>query len=170
MKNFLDAFINSVNSHDPSLLPMADRYYAMENGVPAALIMMETYRLAEKVSAVGTVAEDPVRNTVYSVMAVSFGRKDVLLGVRLTGADEKIEEIEINIYHSRSDMGFWYAVQDVEKWESKWDYIVPVEQRADRATLERFATAIFDNRMDGSEFPPADTCQLMESGGLVYEM
>ena len=169
MKQFLDAFIDSVNAHDPSLMPMADRYYATENGVPSALMMMETYRLIEKVSAVGTVANDPVKNTVYSVMAVSFGRKDVLLGVRLTGENDKISEVEINLYHSRNDVGFWYAVQDVEKLEPVWDYVVPEEQRADRKTLERFATAIFDNRIDGNEFPPAETCQLMESGGLVLE-
>lgn len=169
MKNFVDAFIKSINEHDPNLLPMADRYYATENGVPSALMMMETYRLIEKVSAIGTIAEDPERNTAYVELAVSFGYKDVILGARLTGEEDKISEVEITIYHSRNDVGFWYAVEDIEKWEPIWDAIVPEEQRADRATLEKFARAIFDNTMDGSEFPPAETCQLMESGGLVYE-
>lgn len=169
MKNFLDAFINSVNNHDPSLLPMADRYYAIENGVPAALLMLESFRLIDHIVAIGTVAEDPQRNTVYGVLSAAMGRQEVIVGVRLTGEDNKISELEINIYHSRSECGFWYAPQDVAGWEPAWDYIVPEEQRADRETLERFARAIFDNTMDGSEFPPAETCQLMESGGLVYE-
>ena len=169
MREFLDAFINSVNSHDPSALPMADRYYATENGVPSALLMMETYRLIDHVSAIGTVAADPQRHTVFSEMAARVGSKDVILMVRLTGENGKIAEIEINIYHSRNDTGFWFAVQDIEKLSSSWNYVVPEEQRANRETLERFAKAVFDNTMDGSEFPPAQTCQLMESGGLVYE-
>ncbi len=169
MKHFLDAFIESVNSNDPAKLPMADRYYATENGIPAALMLMETYRLIDRVVCVGTVAEDPGKNTVYAVLSVAEGAKEVIMGVRLTGADEKISEIEINIYRSRSDTGFWYAVQDIEKLEPEWDYVVPEEKRADRATLERFAQAIFDNRIDGNEFPPSETCQLMEAGGLVME-
>lgn len=169
MKNFVDAFIESINSHDPKKLPMADRYYATENGIPAALMLMETYRVIDKVNYVGTVAEDPQKNTVYAVMSVLEGTTDVILGARMTGAEEKIEELEINIYRSRSDTGFWFAVQDIEKLEPEWDYVVPEEKRADRATLERFAQAIFDNTIDGNEFPPAETCQLMEAGGLVLE-
>lgn len=169
MKNFVDAFINSINAHDPKVLPLADRYYATENGIPAALMLMETYRVIDKVSHIGTIAEDPQKDTAYVEMSVLEGSTEVILGARLTGQNEKISEIEINIYRSRSDTGFWYAVQDIEKLESAWDAIVPKEQRADRPTLERFAVAIFDNTIDGNEFPPAETCQLMEAGGLVLE-
>ena len=38
-------------------------------------------------------------------------------GARLTGENEKISEIEINIYRSRSDTGFWFAVQDIDQLE-----------------------------------------------------
>lgn len=169
MKNFVDALIDSINSHDPWKLPMADRYYATENGIPAALLLMETYRVIDKVSYVGTVAEDPQKNTAYAVMDVLEGSTDVILGARLTGENGLISELEINIYRSRSDTGFWFAAQDIEKLEPEWNYVVPEEKRADRATLEKFATAIFDNTMDGNEFPPAESCQLMEAGGLVLE-
>ena len=168
MNKFVDAFIESVNTRDCTRLPMADRYYATENGIPAALLLMETYRVIDQVTFAGTVAEDPVKKTVYTVLVAKEGSADVIMGVRMTG-EEKISELEINIYRSRSDTGFWYAVQDIEKLEPKWDYVVPEEKRADRATLERFATAIYDNRIDGNEFPPAETCQLMEAGGLVME-
>lgn len=169
MKNFLDTFIDSILKHDPNLLPMAERYYATENGVPAAPYLMETYRMVEKVNCIGTVAEDPQRHTVYAVLSVSYGYADALLGVRMTGEDEKISELEINIYHSRSDTGFWYAVQDVPGLEASWDSVVPAEKRASRETLEAFAVAIFDNSKDGNAYPAEKTCQLMEAGGLVYE-
>ena len=112
MKKFLDLFIDSVNAHDCTILPMANRYYATENGIPAATFLMETYRLIDKVEKVGTLAEDAEKNTVYAVMSAKEGSKEVIMGVRMTGADEKISELEINIYRSRSDTGFWYAVQD----------------------------------------------------------
>lgn len=169
MKNFVDAFIQSINRHDPAILPMADRYYATENGIPAALMLMETYRVIDKVDCIGTVAEDSKKNTIYVVLRVLEGTTPVILGARLTGENEKISEIEINIYRSRSDTGFWFAAQDIDELEPEWDYIVPEEQRADRATLEKFAAAIFDSSIDGNEFPPAESCQLMEAGGLVLE-
>lgn len=169
MKNFVDALVNSINTHNSAVLPMADRYYATENGIPAALLLMETYRTIDKVNAIGTVAEDPEKNTVYVVLSVSEGKADVLLGARMTGENGRISELEINIYRSRSDTGFWFAVQDIPQLEPVWDAVVPENQRATREELEGFAKAIFDNSIDGNNYPPADTCQLMEAGGLVYE-
>lgn len=169
MKNFVDALIQSINAHNPNILPMADRYYATENGIPAALMLMETYRVLDRVSSVGTIVEDEEKNTAYVILAVAEGSVDVILGARMTGADDKISEIEINIYRSRSDTGFWYAVQDIPSLEEKWDSIVPAEKRATRKELENLGTAIFDNSIDGNLYPSAETCQLMEAGGLVME-
>jgi hypothetical protein len=169
MKNFVNAFIESVNTHNPNLLPLADRYLATENCTPAALVLMETYRLIDKINCIGTVAEDESRNTVYVSTNASEGEHEVILSARMTGENEKISEIEINIYRSRSDTGFWFAVQDMAELEEKWDMIVPEDQRASKEFLEELAIAIFDNSKDGSKYPVADTCLLMEAGGIVYE-
>jgi hypothetical protein len=169
MKNFAEAFIRSINEKDPSIMPMADRYAATENGIPAALCHMECYRLIDKVNFVGVLAEDEVKNTAYVMLNVSEGNTDVILSARMTGADDKISEAEINIYRSRSDTGFWYAVDDMKKWEPVWNSVVPEEQRASREELEVFADAVFDNSKDASMFPAAKGSHMMEAGGEVYE-
>jgi hypothetical protein len=131
----VNAFIESVNAHDPNLLPLADRYFATENCTPAALVLMETYRLIDKVNCIGTVAEDESRNTVYVSVNASEGNHEVVLSARMTGENKKISEIEINIYRSRSDTGFWFAAHQMEELEEKWDMIIPEEQRASRNFL-----------------------------------
>lgn len=87
----------------------------------------------------------------------------------MTGENNKISELEINIYRSRSDTGFWYAVQEIPELQSVWDRAVPEDKRATREELEKFAAAIFDNSVDGGLYPPADSCVLMEAGGVVLE-
>lgn len=169
MQNIIDVFVKSIETQNSDLLPLASSYKATENGTPSALCHMEAYRLLDKVNCVGTSAYDPFRNTIYLVINAAEGSSDVVLSTRLKLAEEKITEIELVIYRSRSDTGFWFGPQEVEKHQPKWDYVVPKEQRASREELEQLAKVLYDNTLDGGAYDRDDECVLMETGGVVME-
>ena len=169
MQNLIELFLKSVEAHDPNMLPLASRYRATENGNPAALCHMQTYRVIDRINLIGTTAIDRNRSTVYLLLSVAEGNHDVILGARLTAPEGLLTEVELNIYRSRSDTGFWFAVEEMEELEPMWDMVVPEEKRASRAELEHLAYVTFDNTMDASMFQRDEGCVLMESGGTVRE-
>lgn len=168
MKKLRDQFIQAVENHDYTMVPIAKRYRATENNIPAALCHMTTFRTINKIKKIAYNLEDPIRSTVFFAAIADEGGKDVEFLCRLKIQEDKISEVEILITRSRADSGFWWAPEDMYKKQIGFIMPIPEEKKADYEELEMIARATFDHKIN-PDIKSNPNCVLMESGGIVLE-
>jgi hypothetical protein len=168
MKQYIDLFFESVLQHTPCPLPLADRYAATENGRPGDVRMMTAWRTIKNVRFVEHIYTDPMENQVMATAVVDEGGMPSIFVVRLKIEDKKITEIEIFMIRSRSDAGFVFSPEGMEKDYYGWISPIPAGGRASREELNDLGKAVFDSSSE-KLYPSSSDCILIESGGVVYE-
>lgn len=168
MKKIRDQFISAVENHDYTMVPIAKRYRATENNIPAALCHMTTFRTIQKIKKIAYNLEDTVKKNLFFIAVAEEGGLDVEFLCRLKIEEDKISEIEILITRSRADSGFWWVPQDLYKKQIGFTMPIPEEKKADYDELEIIARAVFDRDVN-PDIQSNPNCVLMESGGIVME-
>lgn len=167
MKSFADQVLASMVAKEPYSLPLAARYSASENGVPAALNMMSCWRIVTKINRVGQYIEDSELGTVFVTASVAIGDTESLFWARIKVVNSRITELEMFLCHSRGEGGFVHNPDQIGNLPQGWHEPVPSGHAASRAELEQLGRAVFDSTLSG---PPAEEYStLMEQGGVVYE-
>lgn len=169
MQKFIDQFVKAIETHDAESLPMAPHYRATENAVPAALRHMETFNCFDKVNCIGTTLEDKATNTFFVALNVSFGSKEGAVLARVKIENKLFTEVEIEVYLSRSNTGFWFTPHDMMELKPLFDAPVADDKKISREELDYVGHCVLDNAYDGSKYGREETCMLMEAGGVVYE-
>ena len=90
MEKYVDVLLDSMVKHDASLLPMADRYSATENGIAAAVSHMTCWRTIQKINCVTHKVLDPVLCQVVVVAQADEGGYPTLMAARIKVEKEKI--------------------------------------------------------------------------------
>lgn len=168
MKAIRDQFIKAVENHDYTMVPIAKRYRATENNIPAALCHMTTFRTINKIKKIAYNLEDPIKKNLFFIAVAEEGGMDVEFLCRLKIEEDKISEIEILITRSRADSGFWWVPQDLYKKQIGFTMPIPEDKKADYDELEMIARAVFDRDVN-PDIQSNPNCVLMESGGIVME-
>ena len=169
MKKMVNTILEAMTTKNPEIRPMAEKYVAWENVKPAALCMMESFRVFSGVKKMGMIFEDKVQNSVFFYADMDEGGNDTLLYSRYVMDGDKISEIDINIIRSRGDAGFQYSPQEVDEIPEGWTKKIPDGERATREELLEVAGYIYTGKSDKFPYPIAEDCFLMENGGLVKE-
>lgn len=168
LREYAELLLQSIAAKDESLLPLAPRYRATENAIPANLAMMTVYRLDAAVNDVGATVVDDVRNTVVVFANVSLGGAPVVLWARLHIADGLIDEIELYHTASRGASGYVLYPEEIDGgWPDEWTRQVPADSLPTREELDHLGRAIYDTTLEGPA--SAERCVLMEQGGIVHE-
>lgn len=168
MEKYVDLLIESMLANDESLLPLAPRYRATENGIPASLSMFTAWRLVGGVNQLGQVIVDESRGNVFVTANVDIGGKPATFWARLRVEDEQITEVELYHAKSRGEGGFVLSPEGIGHLTENWTKDIPEGERATREELEQLARAVFiDTSLQGPEPDPG--CILLEQGGIVYE-
>lgn len=161
-----DQLLDTMVAHDPARLPLATRYAATENSVPAAPTMMTAWR---SVTAVKDrfYAIDAASQQVFLVVGLAEGPNDTLLWGRLKVQQRRLAEIELYENRSRAQGGYQFAGNGPAHFPKPWSELVDAARVPPRATLQTHAKAIFAGR--GATLPAAPGCVLMENGKVVEE-
>ncbi len=168
MKELIKTLLDSMAAHDASMLPMAERYSATENGIPAAVRHMTCWRTITGINCVAHQVIDHVAGQFVVVAQVDEGGMPMLMSARAKVEQNKITELEVYLLRSRAESGFWYAPQDLTNLPSGWDTPIPEGGRATREELTALAKSIFAPPGDKPYFCAENTFG-MENGGPVYE-
>lgn len=167
MKKYVDLLIKSMVEHDPSILPLADVYAATENSKAAALSNMTCWRTVTGLNMIGQCFTDESAGQVFATVNLDESGMQTILFARLKVENELITEIELGTIRSRSDSGFVYLPEEMDKLPHGWTSPIPEDGRATREELYAVGKAIFDT--SGPEYEASSDCILMEIGGIVYE-
>jgi hypothetical protein len=168
MKQYIDLFFDSILRRTPIALPLSNRYSATENGRPGDVRMMTAWRTIKNVRFVEHIYTDPIENQVMATAVVDEGGAPSIFVVRLKVEDRQIAEIEIYMIRSRSDAGFVFSPEGMEKDYYGWISPIPDNGRASREELNALGRAVFDSSSD-KLYPSSPDCVLIEAGGVVYE-
>lgn len=168
MERFVDILLDSIAKHDASLLPMADRYSATENGIAAAVCHMTCWRTIQKINCVTHKVLDPVLGQAVVVAQVDEGTVNSLMAIRIKVEGDKISELEAFLLRSRAEAGFWYAPHDLANLPDGWYSDIPEGGRATREELIALGESIF-SPPSGKPYFCAENTYGMENGGPVYE-
>lgn len=168
MEKYIDILLDSMVKHDATLLPMADRYSATENGIAAAVSHMTCWRTVQKINCVTHKVLDPVLGQAVVVAQVDEGGYPTLMAVRMKVEEDKISELELFLLRSRAESGFWYAPEDLTKLPDGWYSEIPEGGRASREELIALGKSIFAPP-SGKPYLCAENTYGMENGGPVYE-
>jgi len=167
MKEYADLLLESMVAHDPSMLPLADRYAATENSVAGSLNMMSAWRTVTGVAKVGQYIVDEPAGQLLVTAGLDEGGSPTAFWARLKVMDGKLTELEMYNARSRADTGFMMLIDEMGAFPEGWTSPIPKGQRATREELLELGAAIFDG---GKPAPEADPgCILMETGGVVLE-
>lgn len=165
---YADLLLQSIVSKDDSILPLAPRYRATENAIPANLAMMTVFRLDASVTEVGATVVDENRAAVVVFANVSLAGVPVVLWARVHVAEGLIDEIEIYHTASRGASGYVLHPEEISGgWPDEWTREVPATSLPRREELEHLGRAIYDTTLEGPA--SAESCVLMEQGGIVHE-
>jgi hypothetical protein len=167
LKNYADLLLESMVAHDPSKLPLAARYAATENSVPASLNMMSAWRTVTGVRQMGQCAVDEQAGQLFFTACVDEGGSSAAFWARLKVEDEKLSEFELYCSRSRADSGFVMLADEIGKEPGGWTSSIPEGGKASREELYRLGKAIFDGKAPAPDASP--DCLLMEVGGVVLE-
>lgn len=169
MKQYVDLLFESIIKHDPSILPLADIYAATEDGHPAALCMMTSFKTITGLNKISICAIDEVEGQIVVTSNVDESGMPIVFFARIKIEKEKITELEFYLVRSRGDSGFWCAPEDMGKEQpAGWSSMIPEDGKATREELLQLGKAIFDSSIV-SEYKSAPDLILMELGGVVYE-
>jgi len=158
--------MDSIARHDPAALPLDRSYAATENGVPAALPMMSTWRIASGVGG-RFYAIDPASQQVFFMVALREGAADALLFGRFASDHRRFSQIELYVDRSRGDGGFMFDGAGPGDLPAVWTENVAATRLPSRAVLMRAGRSMFDPAVAGPRV--ASSCRLMENGRLVAE-
>jgi len=164
-----DRLLNSMVAHDPGALPLSSEYAATENGVAAALPMMNLWRTITGIKSRYYVV-DPVTHQLFFIVTAAEGPHDNLLFGRFkVDRDAKLSELEFYIDRSRGDAGFQFGLQDgpMAFPTTAWQVSLKKSQRESRAALLNVGRSIFDRKI--SSPPVAAGCKMMENGKFSDE-
>src|SRR4030067_638017 len=89
MKEYADLLLSSMVAHDPSMLPLADRYAATENSVAGSLNMMSFWRTVTGVKQMGQFLVDPVAGQLLVTANLDEGGASTVFCGRLKIEGEK---------------------------------------------------------------------------------
>jgi len=166
LSGLTDQLLDSMVARDPARVPLAPRYAATENSVPAALPMMTAWRsvtaLKDRFYAIDTTSQQ-----VFVVAGLAEGPNETLLWGRLKVQDRRLAEIELYENRSRAQGGYQFAGNGPANFPKPWTAAVPADRVPARATLQAHAKAIFAGR--GKTLPATAGCVLMENGKVVEE-
>lgn len=168
MKEIIETLLNSMTTHNASLLPLAERYRATENGVPAAVRHMTCWRTVQKVNCIAHQVYDTVRNQAVVVAQVDEGGYPSLMAARVKVERDKITELELYLLRSRAESGFWFAPDALSQLPDGWHTEIPEGGRASREELTALGESIFAP-FSGTPYLCAENTYGMENGGPVYE-
>ncbi|MCM8711239.1 hypothetical protein M2651_09375 [Clostridium sp. SYSU_GA19001] len=168
MKKFVDLLFKSMIEHDPSILPLADRYAATENSHAAALHAMTSWRTITGVNCIGHLVIDKQDGSIFVTASLDENGSPTIFNGRLKIENELIAELEINLIRSRGDSGFVYLPEEMDKHHNGWTSPIPEDGRATREELLAIGKAIFD-ASSKVEYEASPDCILEEVGGIVYE-
>jgi hypothetical protein len=167
MKEYADLLLRSMVAHDPSMLPLADRYAATENSVAGSLNMMSAWRTVTGVKKVGQYIIDEAAGQLLVTANVDEGGMSTVFCARLKIVDKKFAELELYLTRSRAGAGFVMLADEIGTLPSGWTAPIPAGHQATREELVQLGRAIFDSEASAPEASP--DCVLMEAGGVVLE-
>lgn len=168
MREYVDLLLTSIVAHDPSILPLAPRYRATENSVPAALRQMTAWSLGQAVNAVGTVVVDEELGQIVVVANLQLGGAPATFWARLAVVDGLIAELEVYHAQSAADGGNVMHADEIGKEPAPWHAEIPADGRATREELLALGRGVF---IDAGYVAPdaAPDCYVVEQGGIVWE-
>jgi len=164
LKQMVDQVLVSTEKHDPSILPVADRYRLTVNNMPSSLSMAVPWRTISSFKAVapGNYVIDTERQEVFFVSTVVEGSLPSLLWGRLKVKDRKLSEMEFYLSRGTADSGAKFDPNGLTKLPSVWTHPIPPGKQATRAELTRVAQTIFNPGM--GELDYSLSCHLVENG------
>jgi len=167
MKHYADLLFKSMIAQDISILPLADTYKATENSEPAAVQLMNCWRTVTGLNFVGQYIVDKKAGQILVTANLDESGKPTVFFGRLKVENEKITELELYVDRSRSDSGFVYLPEEMNKLPKGWTSPIPEGGRATREELLAVGRSIFGSATE--DYPASEDCILMEIGGIVYE-
>jgi hypothetical protein len=170
LSSIVDQVLDSIENHNPHVLPLATIYKATENSHASSLAMMTAWRTITKVNPPSLLAIDTQQGSVYVSSVASEGNsktKSILRG-RIKVVDREITEVELFISRSRGDDGFGFSADQHDTNNRELMSPPPNRTRASRETLEILGEGMFDASVD---FPVtvSNNCQFTEVGWIVVD-
>jgi hypothetical protein len=166
LRSMADRLMTSIAAHDPAQLPLSRTYAATENGVPAAVPMMSTWRMASGIGG-RFYAIDPAAQQVFFMVTMKEGAADALLFGRFQTWHRRLSQIELYVDRSRGDGGFMFDGRGPGHFPPVWTENISAARLPSRAALLQAGRSMFDPAVAGP--PVASSCRLMENGRLVAE-
>ncbi len=164
----IQVLFDAMIAQDPSMLPIADRYYATENSHGSALGAMTCFRTITGLTYIGHLVVDEVANSIFVTANLDENGVPTICTARVQLENDEITELEINLIRSKGDSGFIYLPEEMDQHHSGWTMAIPEGGRASREELLAVGEAIF-NTSSGVEYEASPDCILEEIGGIVYE-
>lgn len=168
MKHYADLLLEAIVSHDPSILPLAPRYRATENSIPAALGQMRVFALGQAVNARGPLVVDEELGQVVVVANLQLGGAPATFWARIGVEGERIAEIELYHVQSAAEGGYVMLAEEVGHEPAPWHAQITDDTRASREELVALGRGVFIDR-EYELAGVADECWVMEQGGIVME-
>jgi hypothetical protein len=135
-------FNASMLAHTPNKVPLASDVHIREN-TKAITLADSKWSAVTKIRSEGVYADAITGNVIEHVAAETEVGKTVYIGTRLKVIDSKITEVEIN-FDDRPNVN----AKNLIPYDPVFNTLVPPEQRATRAQLERIITSYFQGLTD----------------------
>ena len=129
-------------AHTPTKIPLSPNSQVRENTRAIALADSRWLSVTRTLSE-GVYADAIKGNVIEHVAAENAAGKTVYIGTRLKVVDDKITEVEIN-FDDRANVN----AKNIIPYDPVFNTIVPPEERATRAQLERIITSYFQGLTD----------------------
>ena len=168
MKHYADLLLDAIVAHDPGILPLAPRYRATENSIPAALGQMRAFTLGEGVNARGPLVVDEELGQVVVVANLQLGGAAATFWARIAVVDGLVAEVELYHVQSPAEGGYVMLAEEIGREPAPWHAEITDDVRASRDELVALGRGVFID----AEYELADVapeCWLMEQGGIVWE-
>ncbi|RAL02567.1 uncharacterized protein BO80DRAFT_453799 [Aspergillus ibericus CBS 121593] len=179
MTTIVNQILDSILTHDPSTLPLAQQYRATENSHPAALSMMTLWRtVTHAPPPPNLLAIDTTTGSAYFALDITEGstptpsnptsQTQSVLWTRIKVQNQQITELEIYINRSRGDHGFSFSPAELPHNYHRWMSPPSSRTKATRRDLESLSAAT-SNPNYNLTVTVASTCQLTEEGWRVVD-
>ena len=162
LESFADRYIDAMDSHDPSSIPLAVDIKFTENGVRLA-VGDALWATASANTDYRIYVTDPETGQVGYSGIVEENGTPVLISFRLKIMNGKISEIEQIVGRDRSFSG----IDNLKEPDPIYAQVLEPSERSDRDKMIPIADSYFAalERADGTRpVPFADTCNRMENG------
>jgi len=129
-------------AHTPEKVPLASTAQIREN-TKSITLAGSRWSTVTKIRSEGVYADAVTGNVIEHVAAETDAGKTVYIGTRLKVVGSKIAEIEIN-FDDRPNVN----AKNIIPYDPVFNTLVPPEERATRAELERIITSYFQGLTD----------------------